>query len=107
MQINFQLAAMPPKGTLKGKGKVTARAKILTLVINRHLTLDRDRIQGFTSENICGLIWIYNVCGVKDGRAWDLLYSIIFLDPVMTCHFSQFQLMWPDRRSRSSPFREW
>jgi hypothetical protein len=25
----------------------------------------------------------------------------------MTRHFSQFQLMWPNRMSSSSPFREW
>jgi len=35
------------------------------------------------------------------------MYDIIFLDPVTTRHFSQFQLMWPHCRSRSSPFREW
>jgi hypothetical protein len=40
-------------------------------------------------------------------RAWDLLYDIIFLDPVTTRHFSQFQLMCPHSRIRSSPFREW
>ena len=47
------------------------------------------------------------MCGVKDEREWDLFYDIIFLDPVKTRHFSQFQLMWPYRRSRSLPFREW
>jgi hypothetical protein len=84
-----------------------ARIKMPTSVINRRLSLDRDRIKGFTLEHIHGLIQIYNVCGVKDERAWDLFYDIIFLDPVTTCHFSQFQLMLPHRRSRSSPFREW
>jgi hypothetical protein len=98
---------MAPKGSRKGKGKATARAKMPTSVINRRLSLDRDRIKGFISEHIRGLIRIYNVCGVKDERAWDLFYDIIFLDPVTTRHFSQFQLMWPHRRSRSSPFREW
>jgi len=78
-----------------------------TSVINRRLSLDRDRIKGFISEHIRGLIRIYNVCGVKDERAWDLFYDIIILDPVMTRHFSQFQLMWPHRRSRSLPFLEW
>jgi len=39
--------------------------------------------------------------------AWDLLYDIIFLDPVTTRHFSQFEMMWPHHRSMSSPFREW
>jgi hypothetical protein len=69
--------------------------------------LDRDRIKGFISEHIRGLIRIYNVCGVKDERAWDLFYDIIFLDPVTTRHYSQFQLMWPHRSSRSLTFREW
>jgi len=96
---------MAPKGSSRGKGK--ARAKMPTSVINRRLLLDRNRIKGFISEHIHGLIRIYNVCGVKDERAWDLFYDIIFLDPVTTRHFSQFQLMWPHRRSRSSPFREW
>jgi len=96
---------MALKGSNKGKGK--ARAKMPTSVINRRLSLYRDGIKGFISEHICGLIRIYNVCGVKDERAWDLFYDIIFLDPVTTRHFSQFQLMWLHRRSRSSPFREW
>jgi hypothetical protein len=96
---------MAPNGSSKGKGK--ARAKMPTSVINGRLLLDQDRIQGFISEHIRGLIRIYNVCGVMDARAWDLFYDIIFLDPVTTRHFSQFQLMWPHRTSRSSPFREW
>jgi len=98
---------MAPKGSRKGKGKATARAKMPTSVINRRLSLDRDRIKGLNSEHIRGLIRIYNVRGVKDERALDLFYDIIFLDPVTTRHFSQFQLMWPHHRSRSSPFREW
>ena len=98
---------MALKGSCKGKGKATTRAKMPTSVINRDLSLDRDRIQGFISENICGLIQIYNVCGIKDERAWDLFYDIIFLGPVTTRHFSQFQLIWPHRRSRCSSCREW
>jgi len=96
---------MAPMGSSKGKGK--ARAKMPTSVINRRLSLARDRIKGFISEHIRGLIRIYTVCGVKDERAWDLFYDIIFLHPVTTRHFSQFQPMWPHRRSRSSTFREW
>jgi hypothetical protein len=96
---------MAPKGSSKRKGK--ARAKIPTADINRHLSLDRDRITGFISEHIRGLIQINNGHGVKDERAWDLFYDIIFLHPVTTRHFAQFQLMWPHRRSRSSHFREW
>ena len=68
---------------------------------------DRDHIQGFISENIRGLIWIYKVCGVHDERAWDLIDDIIFIDPVTTRHFSHFQLMWPHHSSRWSPCREW
>jgi hypothetical protein len=84
-----------------------ARARMPTSVINRRLSPDRDRINGFISEHILGLIRIYNVCCVKDETAWDLYYDIIFLDPVTTRHFSQFHLICPHRRSRSSPFREW
>jgi hypothetical protein len=98
---------MAPKGSHKGKGKATAGAKMPTSVINRRLSLDRDRINGFLSEYIRGLIRIYIVCGVKDERAWDLFNDIIFLDLVTTRHFSQFPLLWPHRRSRSSCFREW
>jgi len=98
---------MAHKGSHQGKGKATARSKMPTSVINRCLSLDQDRIKGCILEHIHGLILIYNVCAVKDERAWDLFYEIIFLDPVMTRHFSQFQPMWPRSRSRSSPFREW
>jgi len=96
---------MPPKSSSKGKGNATAMMP--TLVINRHLSLDMDCKKGFISEHIRGLIRIYNICGVKDERAWDLIYDIIFLDPVTTCHFSKFQLRWPHHRSRRSHFREW
>jgi len=96
---------MAPMGSSKGKGK--ARAKMLTSVMNRRPSLDPDRKMRFISEHICGLIRIYNVCGVKNESAWDLVQDIISLDPVTTRHFSQFQLMWPHRRSRSSPFWEW
>jgi len=96
---------MAPKGSSKGKGK--PGAKMPTSVINRRLSLDRDCIKGFISEHICGFTRIYNVYGIIDGRAWDICYDIIFLDAVTTRHFSQFQMMWPHRRSRSSPFREW
>jgi len=106
-EIHFQLAAMAPNGSRKGQGKATARAKMSTLVINRRLLLDRDSIMGFSTEHICGLIWIYNVCGIQDERACDLFYDIIFLDPVITHDFSQFQLRGPHRRSKSSVFWEW
>jgi hypothetical protein len=98
---------MAPMGSRKGNGKVTARPKMPTSVVNRRLLLDRDIIKGFISEHICGLIPIYNVFIVKDERAWDLIYYIISLDQVTTCHFPQFLLMWPHHRCRSLPFREW
>jgi len=96
---------MAPKGRSKGKGKVGATMP--TSAINRRLSLDWDRIQGIISKHICGLIRIYNVSGIKDEMRWDLLHDIIFLDPVTTRHFPQLLLMWPHRRRRSSPFREW
>jgi hypothetical protein len=96
---------MAPTGSSKGKGK--ARAKMPKSVINRGLSWDRERIKGFISEHIRGLLQIYKVCSVKDETGWDLFDDIIFHDPVKTRHFSQFQLMWPHSRSRSSPFRVW
>jgi len=107
MWIHFQLAGMAPKGRCKEKGNATAWAKMPTSVRNQGLLLDRDCMKGFIMEHIRGLIRIYNVCGIQDERAWDLSYDIIFLDPVTTGHFSQFQLMLPHHRSRSSPFQEW
>jgi len=98
---------MAQKGSRKGKGKETARAKMLTLVLNQRLSLHQDRIKGFISENCLGLIPMYNVCGVKDERAWDLFYDIIFLHPVPTLHFSHFQLRLLHRVRRSSPFQQW
>jgi hypothetical protein len=64
-----------------------------TSVVNHRLSLDRDHMKEFISEQNRGLIQIFNVCGVKDVRAWDLFYNTIFLDPVMTSHFAQVQLM--------------
>jgi len=78
-----------------------------TSVINRRLSLNLVNIQGFILEQIHGLIRIYNVCGVKDERALDLFYNVIILDPVTTPHISQFPVMWPHSRSRSSAFWEW
>jgi hypothetical protein len=97
---------MAPNGSHKEKRKPTASAKMPTSVINQYLSLNRDRITGFVSEHICALIRIYNVCSVKDERAWDLFYTIICLDPVTTHHFSQYQLILRHRRRRSSPFHE-
>jgi len=107
ISIHFQLPGMAPKDSRKEKGKATGRAKMPASVINRRLSLDRDQIMGFMSEHIRGLIRIYNVRSIKDERAWDLFHDTLFLDPVTTRHFSQFQLMWPHPRSRSSPSQEW
>jgi len=98
---------MVHKGSHKGQGKATDRARIPTLVINRCLSLVWDSIKGFISEHIRRLIRIYIVWGVNDVRAWDLLYDMIFIDPVTTRHLSQFQLMWPHHTSRISRFWEW
>jgi len=96
---------MAPKGSSKGKGK--ASAKMTTSVINRCLSLDRDHIKRFILDQNRGLIQIYNVCSVKDERAWDLFYDKVFLDPVTSHNISPSELIWPHRSSRSSPFREW
>jgi hypothetical protein len=82
-------------------GKATARAKMPTSVKYRCLSLNLDYIMGFISEHICGLIWIHNICSVEDERAWNHFYDIIFLDPVTTPHFAQFQLMWLHCTSRT------
>ena len=78
-----------------------------TSVINQCLSLNWDHTKGFISEHIRGLIQLYNVCSIKDERAWNLFYDVIFLDPVTTRHFAKLQLIWPRHRSRRSPFREW
>jgi hypothetical protein len=57
-----------PLGSRKVIGKATARANMLTLVINQRLSLNRDHITEFISEHIAGPILIYNVDGVKDER---------------------------------------
>jgi len=95
---------MAPKGSRNGKEKATARATLPTSVIHWHLSLDRDDIMWFILEHIREPIQIYNDCGVKVIRAWHLFYDIFFVYPLTTRHFSQFQLMWLHRRSRSSPF---
>jgi hypothetical protein len=78
---------MGSKGSLKKKGKATPEAQMPTSVINRCLSLDRDRMKGLILERICGLIPIDNDCGVKDEWAWNLFCDIIFPNPVTTPHF--------------------
>jgi hypothetical protein len=107
MQIDFQLTAIAPKGSRKAKGKGRARVKMPTSVMNRGLSLDPDHRKEFISESIPGCTQIYKVCRIRDARALYLFYEIIFVEPVMTRHFSKFQPMWPHHRHRSSPFPEW
>jgi len=56
-------------GGPKGKGKATARAKMLTAVINQQLSLNQDRIKIFNLKHICGRIRMINVSGIKEERA--------------------------------------
>ena len=78
-----------------------------TLAINRPQMLDQNHITGFILKYICWIIQIYNVCGIKHSRAWDLFHDIIILDPDTTLQFSPFQPMWPHSRSWSSPLQVW
>jgi len=77
-----------------------------TSVINWRLWLDQDHKKELILKHIHGLIRTYKVCGIKDEREWEHFYDIIILDPVMTRHFSPFQLMWPHLRSGCWPFQE-
>ena len=63
--------------------------------------------KAFIAEHIRGLIRIYAIGGIKDAGAVGLMYDILFLDPVTTRHFAQFQGMWKHRRSRRAPYQEW
>jgi hypothetical protein len=73
LKIDFQLPAIAPKSGRQEMEKATARAKFQTSGINRRLLMNRDDIQGFILEHINGVIQIYNVCGINDASAWDLL----------------------------------
>ena len=80
-------------GSHQEQRKATARAEMPTSLIHRRLLMEQNRIQRFISEDIRGLMRIYDVCGVKDERAWDLSYDIIILDPVTTRQVAQFKGM--------------
>jgi hypothetical protein len=97
---------MAPKGSCKGNGKAPGRVEMPTLVINQHLSLDCDHMKGFISAHLSGDIWFYNVYSVMDTWVWDISYDIIFLAPVTTPHITQFRLIRPHRRTRSSHFGE-
>jgi hypothetical protein len=60
---------MAPKGSRKETGEATASVEMRISVINRCLSLDPDRIQGFILEHIRGVIHIYNVTSGNDDRA--------------------------------------
>jgi hypothetical protein len=81
--------------------------KPTTAMIDRHLGFEKPRTKALMSEQIRALIRIYHISGIKSERAWDLLYDVLFLDPVTTRHFSQFQPMWEHRHDKASPNSEW
>jgi hypothetical protein len=56
------------------------------------------------SEHVRPMI---RIGGIKDSLVDRIWYEIIFLDPLTTRHFSQFQNMWDRRESRDQPFLEW
>jgi len=85
MYIHFQLTPRAPKGS--SKGKVKARAKMPTSIVNGRLLLDWYRIMGFMSEYLYELRRIDNVRGVNHDRAWDLFCDLILLDPVTMSKF--------------------
>jgi len=98
---------MAQKGSPKRMQMATAWTNVPTSALNQRLMLNHNHIKGFNSEDIRGLIRIYNAGGFQDGRAGDIFYDIIFLAPVTICHFTQSQLSSHQSRSRSLPFREW
>jgi len=107
MYIHVELAAMAPKESRKKKGKSIDRAKMPTSVKNWRFALDSDHTNKFISEYICGLIRIYNVCGINGERSRDLFADIRFLNPVTTRHVSSFHLIQLHSWCRCSPCRDW
>jgi hypothetical protein len=89
---------MPPKKIPSTPSKTDA--------IKDTLLLDGFAKQ-FMAEHIRGLIWMYAIHGVKDDGAIDLMYDILFMDPVTTRHFRQFQGMWKQRASTQPRHIEW
>jgi len=63
--------------------------------------------KAFLAEHILGLIRMYAISGMGDIRAWDLIYDILFLDPITTPHFAQFQWLWSHRRENSGDNFQW
>ena len=89
---------MPPKKIPSTPSKTDA--------IKDTLLLDGFAKQ-FMAEHIRGLIQMYAIHGVKDDGAIDLMYDILFMDPVTTRHFRQFQGMWKQRASTQPRHIEW
>jgi hypothetical protein len=52
------------------------------------------------------MIRMYGIDGIKDGATDQLIYEILFLDPLTTQHFDCFQLMWEHPASTASPLVE-
>jgi hypothetical protein len=50
---------------------------------------------------------MYAISGMMDIRAWDLIYDILFLDPITTPHFAQFQWLWRHRLENSGDNFQW
>lgn len=74
--------------------------------IKERLHLD-GFIKQLIAEHIRALIRIYAIGGVKDPEALDLMYDILFIDPVTTRHFWQFQGMWKHRGSNETQYKAW
>jgi len=64
-------------------------------------------MNGVIFEHICVQIRKHNVSSIKDERAWDRMYDILFLNQVETSQCSHSQAMWRYCRSRNLPFLEW
>ena len=89
---------MPPK---KNISKPTINDDI-----KRVLQLDGYQ-KTYLAEHIQGLIWIYGLRGIKSDGLLGLLYDILFIDNIITDHFSQFQEMWTHRFSEFPEHVEW
>jgi hypothetical protein len=81
--------------------------KPTTKEIDRFLRFNKPRTKSLMSEHIRPMIRMYHISGIKSERAWDLMHDILFLDPVTTRHFGQFQRMWLQRHDRDSPSLPW
>ena len=74
---------MPPK---KDSAETTHNDKIKHLRLSSYSKL-------FMAEYVRALICIYAIGRIKDAGAIDLIYDIMFIDPVTTRYFAKFQEM--------------